>query len=112
MYRCSDPAHTAICGTTCLCDIHLNPCCYCLELRQPPPPLSRQDATVQEQEYPIREKARVWWKENYESKKDSGQENKENVPPKDFVERPGQQNVPQKEGRYAERSCTSQQRST
>lgn len=41
------------------------------------PPLSRQDATLSEQEYPIRHKAKVWFKENYPDVS----ENKENIPP-------------------------------
>jgi len=75
-----------------------------------PARLSRQDATLQESQHAILNQGttvqirpkKVHW----------AQENKENVPPEEVREEISRENVPQKEGRYAERSCTSQQRST
>jgi len=49
------------------------------------PTLSRQDATLQESEYPIRQKAQAWWKENAPHHYTEG--NKENVPPPDDKEK-------------------------
>lgn len=44
----------------------------------PSPTLSRQDATLQEKEYPIRQKAKVWFKENYPEHTQSGKEEGKN----------------------------------
>lgn len=67
-----------------------------------PPTLSRQDATIQEQELPIRTKARVWWEENYGSKKDSdNEENKENIPPSNDKEESSQHHNKKEEGHDA-----------
>jgi len=76
-----------------------------------PATLSRQDATLSQSSYAllnqgttvqIRPKKQVHWAE----------ENKENIPPEEVWKEISRENVPQKEGRNAERSCTSQQRST
>jgi hypothetical protein len=74
----------------CLCDIRHHPCDYC---KAKTPPLSRQDATLSEATYPIRQKKegpskkKVWWAED----------NKENIPSKDVKEEDPQHHVKKEE---------------
>jgi len=75
---CEDPTHfptSFVCSQRHFGIPHTRDCYVPLGSK---PVLSRQDATLQEPSLAIRQKAKVWFKENYPQ---YTEDNKENVPP-------------------------------